>query len=117
MSPSLPIFAALLGIGGSLISLLMSKWIAKMLVSAQVIEQPKMQTKRWLVEAVRKRAQAGEYKGARSRALRTAGTECFFLPALTATRRWLQSSAGLLHRRKIRARVFRRHPDRDSAVI
>ncbi|HRD48581.1 MAG: protease HtpX [Candidatus Competibacter sp.] len=56
--PSLLIFAAIFGMGGSLISLLMSKWVAKMSVGAQVIEQPRTQTERWLVETVRKQAQA-----------------------------------------------------------
>ncbi|HHW76068.1 MAG TPA: protease HtpX [Xanthomonadaceae bacterium] len=56
--PSLLIFAALFGMGGSFISLLMSKWIAKMSVGAQVIEQPRTQTERWLVETVRRQAQA-----------------------------------------------------------
>ncbi|CDH47247.1 MAG: protease HtpX [Candidatus Competibacteraceae bacterium] len=55
--PSLLIFAAIFGMGGSLISLLMSKWIAKRSVGAQVIEQPQTQTERWLVETVRKQAQ------------------------------------------------------------
>ena len=56
--PSLLIFAAIFGMGGSLISLLMSKWIAKMSVGAQVIEQPRTPTERWLVETVRNQAQA-----------------------------------------------------------
>ena len=56
--PSLLIFAAIFGMGGSLISLLMSKWIAKRSVGAQVIEQPRTQTERWLVETVRRQAQA-----------------------------------------------------------
>ncbi|MCB1918353.1 MAG: protease HtpX [Candidatus Competibacteraceae bacterium] len=51
------IFSAIFGMGGSLISLLMSKWIAKMSVSAQVIEQPRTQTELWLVETVRRQAQ------------------------------------------------------------
>lgn len=55
---SLLIFAAIFGMGGSLISLLMSKWVAKMSVGAQVIEQPGTQTERWLVETVRRQAQA-----------------------------------------------------------
>ena len=54
---SLLIFAAIFGMGGSLISLLMSKWIAKMSVGAQVIEQPRTQTEQWLVETVRRQAQ------------------------------------------------------------
>ena len=56
--PSLLIFAAIFGMGGSLISLLTSKWIAKMSVGAQVIEQPRTQTERWLVETVQRQAQA-----------------------------------------------------------
>ena len=54
---SLLIFAAIFGMGGSLISLLMSKWIAKMSVGAQVIEQPRTQTEQWLVETVRRQVQ------------------------------------------------------------
>jgi len=56
--PALLIFAAIFGMGGSLISLLMSKWIAKKSVGAQVIEQPRTQTEQWLVETVRRQAQA-----------------------------------------------------------
>ena len=56
--PALLIFAAIFGMGGSLISLLMSKWIAKRSVGAQVIEQPRTQTEQWLVETVRRQAQA-----------------------------------------------------------
>ncbi|MDG4550964.1 MAG: protease HtpX [Candidatus Contendobacter sp.] len=56
--PSLLIFAAIFGMGGSLISLLMSKWIAKRSVGAQIIEQPRTQAERWLVETVQRQAQA-----------------------------------------------------------
>ena len=56
--PSLLIFAAIFGMGGSLISLLMSKWVAKRSVGAQVIEQPATPTERWLVDIVRRQAQA-----------------------------------------------------------
>lgn len=55
---SLLIFAAIFGMGGSLISLLMSKSMAKMSVGAQVIEQPTTQTERWLVDTVQRQAQA-----------------------------------------------------------
>lgn len=54
---SLLIFAAVFGMGGSFISLLMSKWTAKMSVGAQVIEQPSTPAERWLVETVRAQAQ------------------------------------------------------------
>ena len=56
--PSLLIFAAIFGMGGSLISLLTSKWVARMSVGAQVIEQPRTQAERWLVETVQRQAQA-----------------------------------------------------------
>lgn len=54
---SLLIFAAIFGFGGSFISLLMSKWIAKRSTGAQVIDQPRTETERWLVETVRRQAQ------------------------------------------------------------
>ncbi|HEM46191.1 MAG TPA: zinc metalloprotease HtpX, partial [Alphaproteobacteria bacterium] len=38
---NLIVFAAVLGFGGSLISLAISKWTAKRLTGAQVIEQPR----------------------------------------------------------------------------
>ncbi|MBK7984401.1 MAG: protease HtpX [Candidatus Competibacteraceae bacterium] len=55
---SLLIFAAIFGMGGSIISLLMSKSIAKMSVGAQVIQNPSSQTERWLVDTVQRQAQA-----------------------------------------------------------
>jgi len=50
-------FAALFGFGGSFISLLMSKWIAKRSTGAQVITQPRNAVEQWLVETVRRQAQ------------------------------------------------------------
>jgi heat shock protein HtpX len=46
------VFCAVFGIGGSFVSLLISKWMAKMSTRAQVIDQPKTQTERWLVDTV-----------------------------------------------------------------
>jgi len=54
---SLLVFAAVIGFGGSLISLAMSKWSAKMMVGAQVIEVPSSMTERWLVDTVQRHAQ------------------------------------------------------------
>ncbi len=54
---SLLLFAAVFGFGGSLISLAISKWTAKRLTGARVIEQPRTQTEIWLVETVRRQAQ------------------------------------------------------------
>jgi heat shock protein HtpX len=57
---ALLIFAAVLGFGGSFISLAMSKWIAKRTTGAHVIEQPSNSTEAWLVDTVRRLArQAG----------------------------------------------------------
>jgi heat shock protein HtpX len=47
-----------IGFGGSLISLAMSKWTAKRMVGAHVIEVPENETERWLVDTVQRQAQA-----------------------------------------------------------
>jgi heat shock protein HtpX len=49
---ALVVFSALFGFGGSFISLLASKWIAKRSTGAQVIETPQNDTERWLVDTV-----------------------------------------------------------------
>jgi heat shock protein HtpX len=54
---SLLVMAAVIGFGGSLISLALSKWSAKMMVGAQVIETPSNPTERWLVDTVQRHAQ------------------------------------------------------------
>ena len=57
---SLLVFAAVFGMGGSFISLAMSKWIAKRMMGAQVIASPRSETEVWLFETVRRQAgQAG----------------------------------------------------------
>ncbi len=50
-------FAAVFGMGGSLISLMSSKWIAKKTTGAHVIESPSNGTERWLLETVAGQAQ------------------------------------------------------------
>lgn len=50
------VFAALMGFGGSFISLLMSKTIAKWSTGAQVITHPSTSTELWLVQTVEKLA-------------------------------------------------------------
>ena len=52
------VFAAIFGMGGSFISLLLSKSMAKRAMGAQVIEQPRSATERWLVDTVARQAQA-----------------------------------------------------------
>ena len=51
------VFAAVIGMGGSFISLAMSKWIAKRMTGAQVIENPSSEAERWLVATVGQHAQ------------------------------------------------------------
>jgi heat shock protein HtpX len=50
------VLSAVLGMGGSFISLAMSKWIAKWTTHAQVIERPSNPTEAWLVDTVRRQA-------------------------------------------------------------
>ena len=52
------VMAALFGFGGSIISLLMSKWIAKKTTGAHVIQEPRNEVERWLVQTVRRQAEA-----------------------------------------------------------
>ena len=47
---------AVFGMGGSFVSLAMSKWIAKRSVGAVVIEQPANQQEHWLIETVKLQA-------------------------------------------------------------
>jgi heat shock protein HtpX len=54
---SLLILAAVMGFGGSLISLLISKWMAKRATGAHVIDTPSNGTERWLVDTVQRQAQ------------------------------------------------------------
>lgn len=54
---ALLVMAAVLGMGGSFISLALSKWMAKRAMGAQVIQQPQTETERWLVETVRRQAE------------------------------------------------------------
>ena len=50
------LFCAVFGMGGSFISLAMSKWIAKRSVGAVVIEQPANQQEAWLLDTVKLQA-------------------------------------------------------------
>lgn len=53
---SLLIFAAVMGFGGSLISLAISKWMAKKSMGVRIIETPSTSQEFWLVETVKKYA-------------------------------------------------------------
>lgn len=49
---ALLIFAAVIGFGGSFVSLFLSKWLAKRGTGCQIIEQPSNPAEQWLVETV-----------------------------------------------------------------
>ena len=53
---SLLIFTAVMGFGGSFISLAISKWMAKKSMGVRVIERPSNSTESWLVDTIRKYA-------------------------------------------------------------
>ncbi len=52
------VMALLFGFGGSLVSLLSSKWVAKRAAGLHVIERPNSDVERWLVDTVARQAQA-----------------------------------------------------------
>jgi heat shock protein HtpX len=57
---ALLVYAAVIGFSGSFISLAISKWSAKRMTGAQVINTPNNDTERWLVSTVKRQAdQAG----------------------------------------------------------
>ncbi|MCR4298930.1 MAG: protease HtpX [Gallionella sp.] len=53
---ALLVLSAVIGFSGSLISLAMSKWSAKRMVGARVIDNPSDPTERWLVDTVKRQA-------------------------------------------------------------
>ena len=54
---ALLIYSAVIGFSGSLISLFLSKWMAKRSTGAKVIESPSNSTESWLVNTVQRQAQ------------------------------------------------------------
>ena len=59
---ALLVMATVFGFGGSFISLMMSKWMAKRSTGAHVIEQPANEAEQWLVTTVRRQAEAAGIK-------------------------------------------------------
>ncbi len=54
------VFASVFGFGGAFISLALSKWMAKRMTGARVIEQPSTEAEAWLMQTVERQAgQAG----------------------------------------------------------
>jgi len=54
---ALLVMSAVIGFGGSFISLALSKFMARRAMGVQVIEQPRNRTEQWLVETVRRQAE------------------------------------------------------------
>jgi heat shock protein HtpX len=59
---SLLIFCAVFGFAGSIISLLLSKMMAKMSTRTQLIEQPRTEQERWLLDTVAELSQKAGIK-------------------------------------------------------
>ncbi|MFK8052283.1 MAG: protease HtpX [Woeseiaceae bacterium] len=55
---ALLVFSAVFGFAGSLISLMISKWMALRSTGAQVIKEPRNETERWLLSTVERQARA-----------------------------------------------------------
>jgi heat shock protein HtpX len=55
-------FSAVVGFVGSFVSLLMSKWMAKMSTGARVIDTPRNATESWLLETVHRQADAANIR-------------------------------------------------------
>jgi heat shock protein HtpX len=53
---ALLVFAAVIGFGGSFISLAISKWSAKFMTKAKVITDPRTEIEQWLVQTVKRQA-------------------------------------------------------------
>jgi heat shock protein HtpX len=54
---ALLLMSAVIGFGGSFISLAMSKWMAKRSMGVQIIDQPRNRTEQWLMDTVRRQAE------------------------------------------------------------
>lgn len=54
--PALLVFSAVFGMGGSFISLAISKWMAKQSTGAQVIDRPRNAEEQWLLQTVQSHA-------------------------------------------------------------
>ena len=54
---ALLVFCAIFGVSGSLISLFISKWMAKRSMGVKIIEQPANEPERWLVNEVKRLAE------------------------------------------------------------
>ena len=93
------VFAALFGMGGALVSLLMSKRIALMSTKAQIIKQPQSQVERWLVSTVERQAREAGI-GMPDVAIFPAAEPNAFATGASRNKALVAVSAGLLHHMK-----------------
>ena len=56
------VMCAIFGFGGSFISLMISKWMAKKTMGCNVIENPRNETERWLLDTVARQAEQAQVK-------------------------------------------------------
>lgn len=89
-------FAAVIGFGGSFISLAISKWMAKMSTGAQVITQPRTADEQWLVDTVRRQAQQAGI-GMPEVAIYNAPDMNAFATGMSRNNALVAVSTGLLH--------------------
>ncbi len=94
---ALLVFAAVLGMGGSFISLAISKWTAKRFTGAVVIANPTTETERWLLETVRGQAQQAGI-GMPEVAIYEAPEMNAFATGMNRNNALVAVSTGLLHR-------------------
>lgn len=90
------VMAAVFGMGGSLLSLAMSKWIAKMSTGAKVIESPGNATEQWLFDTVRRLAEKAEV-GMPEVAIYQAADMNAFATGMNKNSALVAVSTGLLH--------------------
>ena len=84
---SLLVFAAVFGFGGSMVSLLLSKTLAKRSTGAQVISQPRNEVERWLFQTVERQArEAGIVACSAMKWRRCSRTKSATLPTATWSR-------------------------------
>ncbi|NOQ81723.1 MAG: protease HtpX [Methylophaga sp.] len=93
---ALLVYAAVLGFSGSIISLATSKWTAKRMTGAQVINSPQNDSERWLLSTVSRQAeQAGI--GMPEVAIYNAQDPNAFATGMNKNNALVAVSAGLLH--------------------
>ncbi len=92
---SLTIYAAIIGFSGSFISLALSKWSAKRMTGAHVIEAPRNDNERWLVQTVQRQAEQADI-GMPEVAIYNDATPNAFATGMNKNKALVAVSSGLL---------------------